>query len=153
MWFDGWVIPKYAKNPKAASYFINFLCMPENAIRNMDYIGYVSTVGGTEVLEAMSDPESYDPVDASYFFGPQADSVCLNPVMYPDKKVIGRCGMMHDSGTEDLLKMWSRVKGDSASVWTYTLICLVFAALITAVICKYAKKARRKKKYARRRKK
>lgn len=153
VWFDGWVIPKYAKNPKAASYFINFLCMPENAIRNMDYIGYVSTVGGTEVLEAMSDPESYEPVDASYFFGPQADSVCLNPVMYPDKKVIDRCGMMHDSGTEDLLKMWSRVKGDSASVWTYTLICLVFAALITAVICKYAKKARRKKKYARRRKK
>lgn len=152
VWFDGWVIPKYAKNPKAASYFINFLCMPENAIRNMDYIGYVSTVGGTEVLEAMSDPESYEPVDASYFFGPQADSVCLNPVMYPDKKVIDRCGMMHDSGTEDLLKMWSRVKGDSASVWTYTLICLVFAALITAVICKYAKKARRKKKYARRRK-
>ena len=25
MWFDGWVIPKYAKNVKAASYFINYM--------------------------------------------------------------------------------------------------------------------------------
>ena len=39
VWFDGWVIPKYAQNIKAASYFINFMCMPENALRNMDKIG------------------------------------------------------------------------------------------------------------------
>ena len=39
VWFDGWVIPKYARNTKAASYFINFLCKPENAIRNMEEIG------------------------------------------------------------------------------------------------------------------
>lgn len=153
VWFDGWVIPKYAKNPKAASYFINFLCKPENALRNMDVIGYVSTIGGAEILEAMSDPESYDPVDASYFFGEEADSVCLNPVMYPDNAIISRCGMMHDSGTEELLKMWSRVKGDSASAWTYTLICLVFAGLIGAVIYKYTRKSHRRKKYSQRRSK
>ena len=153
VWFDGWVIPKYARNVKAASYFINFMCKPENAVRNMDVIGYVSTIGGPEVLEAMSDPESYDPIDVSYFFGEGADSVCVNPVMYPDWKVMSRCGMMHDSGTEDLLKMWSRVKGDSASVWTYTLICLVFAALIAAVIVKYAKKRYRRQRYAKKRRK
>ena len=153
VWFDGWVIPKYAKNIKAASYFINFMCMPENAIRNMDAIGYVSTIGGQEVLDAMCDPESYDPIDVSYFFGAEADSVCVNPNMYPDWKVMSRCGMMHDSGTEDLLKMWSRVKGDSASVWTYTLICLVFLALIAAIIVKYAKKRYRRQRYAMKRRK
>ena len=150
VWFDAWVIPKYAKNIKAARYFINFMCMPENAIRNMDYIGYVSTIGGEEVLESMSDSEEFEPIDVSYFFGPEADSVCVNPVMYPDSKVIERCGMMHDCGTEDLLRMWSRVKGDSASVWTYTLICLVFGGLIGAVIYKYTRKSHRRRKYSKR---
>ncbi len=153
VWFDGWVIPKYAKNIKAARYFINFMCKPENAIRNMDYIGYVSSIGSPEVLEYMEDPELYEPIDASYFFGPQADSVCVNPIMYPDRASIERCGMMHDTGTEELLKMWSRVKGDSASAWTYILISLVFAALIAAVIIKYTKKRYRRLRYSKKRRK
>ena len=150
-WFDGWVIPKYAKNIKAARYFINFLCKPENALRNMDMTGYVSAIGGDEILESMSDEEEYEPLDASYFFGPHADSVCVNPTMYPDRATIERCGMMHDTDTEALLKMWSRVKGDSASAWTYILICLVLGGLISAVIIKYVRKARRRKMYARKR--
>ena len=151
VWFDGWVIPKYAKNVKAARYFINFMCKPENAIRNMDMTGYVSAIGGHEVLESMTDTEEFDPIDVSYFFGEDADSVCINPVMYPDKAIIERCGMMHDTGTEELLKMWSRVKGDSASAWTYILICLVFASLIAAVIIKYTKKRYRRQRYAKKR--
>ncbi len=153
VWFDGWVIPKYAKNIKAARYFINFLCKPENALRNMDMTGYVSAIGGQEILEEMSDSEEYGPIDVSYFFGPQADSACVNPVMYPDKAIVERCGMMHDRGTEDLLKMWSRIKGDSASAWTYILICIVFASLIFAVIFKYAKKRYRRRRYAMKRRK
>ena len=153
VWFDGWVIPKYAKNIKAARYFINFMCKPENALRNMDMTGYVSAVGGDEILNSMSDSEEFEPIDVTYFFGPQADSACINPVMYPDRKIIERCAMMHDRGTEDLLKMWSRIKGDSASAWTYILICLVFAGLIAAVIIKYSKKRYRRRRYAMRRKK
>ena len=155
IWFDGWVIPKYAKNVKAANYFINFMCKPENAIRNMNMTGYVSAVGGAEVLESMEDSESFDPIDASYFFGPEADSVCVNPVMYPARSTVERCGIMHDTDTEALLKMWSRVKGDNASAWTYILICLVFAGLITLVILKYTRKAyrqrSRRKKYSKKR--
>lgn len=153
IWFDGWVIPKYAQNVKAARYFINFMCKPENALRNMDMTGYVSAIGGDEVLESMTDTTEYEPIDVSYFFGPQADSACINPVLYPDNSIVERCGMMHDAGTEELLKMWSRVKGDSASAWTYILICLVFAALIFAVIYKYTKKRYRRMRYAKKRKK
>ena len=157
IWFDGWVIPKYAKNVKAANYFINFMCKPENAIRNMDMTGYVSAVGGSEVLESMEDSESFDPIDASYFFGPEADSVCVNPVMYPARSTVERCGIMHDTDTEALLKMWSRVKGDNASAWTYILICIVFAGLITLVILKYTRKAyrqrSRRKKYSKKKRK
>ena len=153
IWFDGWVIPKYAQNTKAARYFINFMCKPENALRNMDMTGYVSVISGSEVLESMCDPDEYEAIDASYFFGPQADSVCLNPIMYPDRSTMESCGMMHDGGTEELLKMWSRIKGDSASAWTYILICIVFAGLILAVIYKYTKKRYRRRRYAMKRKK
>ena len=152
VWFDGWVIPKYAVNVKAASYFINFMCMPENALRNMDMTGYVSAVSGQEVLENMADDESYEAVDASYFFGEEADSVHVNRIMYPDKATITRCAMMHDTDTEALLKMWSRVKGANASAWTYILIILVLGGLITLVILKYVRKAQRSKAYVRKRK-
>ena len=153
VWFDGWVIPKYARNVKAASYFINFMCMPENALRNMDMTGYVSAIGGEQILESMTDDEEYEALDASYFFGEGADSVHVNHIMYPDKATVERCAMMHDTDTEALLKMWSRVKGDSASAWTYILICLVFAGLISAVILKYTRKSHRRKRYSKRRKK
>lgn len=153
VWFDGWVIPKYARNTKAASYFINFMCMQETALRNMDMTGYVSVIGGEEILENISDDEEYEAMDARYFFGEGADSVHVNPIMYPDGATILKCGIMHDGGTEELLKMWSRVKGSNASIWTYTLIILVFAGLITLVILKYTRKAYRKKMYSKKRRK
>ena len=153
VWFDGWVIPKYARNTKAASYFINFMCMQETALRNMDMTGYVSVIGGDEILESISDEDEYEAIDALYFFGESADSVHLNPIMYPAAATIRKCGIMHDGGTEELLKMWSRVKGSNASIWTYTLIILVFAGLITLVILKYTRKAYRRKKYSRKRRK
>ena len=149
VWFDGWVIPKYARNIKAASYFINFMCMPENALRNMDVTGYVSVIGGDEILEAMTDPKDYEALDASYFFGEKAAKACLNHIMYPDKATIQRCAMLHDTDTDALLRMWSRVKGSNASAWTYTLIGIVLGGLIFAVSVKYYSRARRRKKHSR----
>lgn len=51
IWYDAWVIPKYARNKVAAEMFIDFLCNPVNATRNMDYIGYTSTTNSAEVIE------------------------------------------------------------------------------------------------------
>ena len=151
VWFDGWVIPKYAQNVKAARYFINFMCKPENALRNMDMTGYVSAIGGDQILESMSDPDEFEAIDVSYFFGPQADSAHVNPVMYPDISIMEHCGMMHDTDTEALLKMWSRIKGDNASAWTYILIFLVLGGLVAAVIVKYTKKSHRRKRHSKKR--
>ncbi|MDR0431276.1 MAG: ABC transporter substrate-binding protein [Tannerellaceae bacterium] len=55
VWFDGWVIPKYARNVKAAGYFINYLCQPEIAARNMDATGYATAVNipGIHIDEAV----------------------------------------------------------------------------------------------------
>ncbi len=147
VWFDGWVIPKYAKNIKAASYFIDFMCRPDIAIRNMDETGYVSANGAIEVLESQIDDEC-DPIDLSYFFGPEASAVRVNPVLYPDKSVIDRCALEHDWGkdTDKLLAMWSRVKGDNASGMTYVIIGLAVLAIIAAIIFGSKSKKRRRKK-------
>ena len=152
VWFDGWVIPKYAKNIKAASYFINFMCMSENAIRNMEEIGYVSVIGTPEVMEYMSESaveSGFDePQDLSYFFGEGADSVVINPVMYPDKSVIERCAMMHDSGprTAALLEMWSRVKGDNLNNWMVIVILVAIVALLVAGIMRKINRRRQRRR-------
>ncbi len=149
VWFDGWVIPKYARNVKAARYFINYMCMPENALRNMDVIGYVSAIGGDTILEAQTDGEAYEAHDVSYFFGEDAKSVAVNEIQYPDAAIIANCGMMHDKGTEDLLAMWKRLKGDNASGSTFVVIGLLLFMAVASVIVTRNKK-RRKRRHRRR---
>jgi spermidine/putrescine transport system substrate-binding protein len=114
----------------------------------MDVIGYVSCIGGEEILEAMSDPESFEPEDASYFFGPEATAVPLNPVMYPSTQIVERCGIMHDSGerTEDLFAMWSRVKGDNAGMITYIIIAVALVAVVAIVLVSRGKKKHTRKR-------
>ena len=127
VWFDGWVIPKFAKNVKAATYFIDYMCRADNALANMDEIGYVSCAGGplaaAEVLSEQNDEEEWpETVDASYFFGEEPivvegdtldpHALHLNPVYYADKSIIDRCALMHDAGDaqEMLLEMWNEIK-------------------------------------------
>ena len=45
-WYDGWVIPKGAKNVDLAYKFLDYLSDPENAANNMDYIGYTPFIVG-----------------------------------------------------------------------------------------------------------
>ena len=157
VWFDGWCIPIYAKNTKAASYFINYMCMPENAILNMEEIGYVSVIASPEVLEWANDEEIAETSNLSYFFGEGADSVHANHVFYPDQKVIERCALMHDCGdkTEDMLAMWSRVKGDNLSAGLVWFIGAVVAMIIgisifRAISNKHKKDQQRKRRRNRR---
>lgn len=131
VWFDGWVIPRYAGNPKAAAYFINYLCRPDVALANMQATGYVSSVASKEILSAMSDSTAYTkPHDVSYFFGKYGKSAHLNPIMYPDSATVERCAMIHDAAdsTPAVLDMWSKVKGDN-------LRGGIVAILLCAVIC------------------
>ena len=154
VWCDGWVIPVYAKNTKAANYFINYMCMPENALRNMDAIGYVSAIASPEILDVKQDSTLYPVTDVTYFFGEGYDSICINNVQYPDASVIARCDIMSDYGerTKDMLEMWNRIKGDNMSVWVYVVIGIVLLAAIAAAVSskkKNSKKAKKNKKRAR----
>lgn len=40
IWIDSWVIPKNAKNKENAEAWINFMCDPEIALKNFEYITY-----------------------------------------------------------------------------------------------------------------
>ncbi|MEE0864652.1 MAG: ABC transporter substrate-binding protein [Alistipes sp.] len=161
VWFDGWVIPKYAVNTRAARYFIDFMCKPENAIRNMDATGYVSVVTNEEVLEYISSEEDYDEaIDLSYLFVHAdgtpiegADSVFADPVLYPCRSVIDRCAVMHDSGdrTDKMLEMWSRVKGDNLSTGMLVGIILFFSVMFVWGIARKVNNYRKKLKHLKRR--
>ncbi len=154
IWFDGWVIPKYAKNTKAASYFINFMCMPENAIRNMEEIGYVSVIASPEIMEYITNEDQEETINLTYFFGEGADSVKASRILYPDASVIERCALMHDCGdrTEAMLDMWSRIKGDSLNSTMIIVIAVVLIALAVSAVIKNKKKSKSKKRSKKRRK-
>ncbi len=44
LWFDDMVIPANAKNKEDAEKFIDFMCRPDIAAKNADYIGYSSPI-------------------------------------------------------------------------------------------------------------
>lgn len=78
LWFDGWVLTETCRNVDAATMFINFLSIPENAVRNMNYIGYTSCIGSDTVFNdfvlenysADEESEKKTKYDLNYFFNP-----------------------------------------------------------------------------------
>lgn len=153
VWYDGWVIPKYARNKKAASYFINYLCRPDVALKNMDASGYVSSIATDEILEEKIDTTLDYHSDLSYFFGPQAKNIQIDKVQYPDKSVVDRCAMIRDSGnrTEAVLEMWSKVKGDNLGAGIVIVILLSVACLFIYQVYKRIQEYKRSKKQRRKR--
>ena len=152
IWYDGWVIPKYARNPQAASYFINFMCRPDIAIRNMDACGYVSAIASPEIMEEKIDTTLTYYSDLSYFFGPDADSIQINRIQYPDRSVVERCAMIRDFGdkTKDVLEIWSRIKGDHLGVGITILIFVVVGVMSGWMIYKRVQRYQRNKLQRRR---
>lgn len=154
IWYDGWAIPKYAKNTKAAAYFINYMCRPDIAIRNMEVIGYVSAVAAPEVMEYMQDSTLDTTSDVSYFFGEAGRNIKVDNAVYPDKAAVEKCVMIRDFGdtTEEVLDMWSEVKGDNLNPWILVVIFLAFGGLFAfALYNKYRKYKRRQKSRMKRR--
>ena len=121
----------------------------------MDAIGYVSAVATPEVLEAKVDDSFEKSIDVSYFFGEGAEDVKIDAVQYPDKKVIERCAMMHDSGarTEQMLEMWARVKGEVVKPWVLIVIGVTLRAMLILGIRRKIKQYHHSRHRRRKRKK
>ncbi len=166
VWFDGWVMPKGA-NKKLAQSFVNYLCSPECAMRNMEVIGYTSPVVSDEIYDmiidwygAEEDETGYD-VDLTYLFqdtlsdayytiDPETNEkrVIVNvhergrqfDCQYPDEETISRCGIMEDFGEQNdhVIAMWENVKIGDIPIWI-TIVLITFIVIVIVLL--YVRKA------------
>ncbi len=143
IWFDGWIKLKNGvewseRRHEAAEAFVNFLARPDNAVRNMYYIGYTSAIAGQTVFDyleynyaADEDAEETFEYDLNYFFGDgknysiTADASCFDIgddnsinrgrqlfAQYPPESVIARSVVMLDFGDKlgEINQMWINVR-------------------------------------------
>lgn len=103
VWFDGWVVPKNAKNKEAANYFIAFLNEPEIAMSNMLEIGYTSAVDKTvlqsnQAALALLAEAEYD-----------VDEFFADARRYPE--ITENLGVMKDFGARNdvVVAMWEEL--------------------------------------------
>ncbi len=143
LWFDGWVMLKKgieedAEKQHAAEAFVNFMSRPDNAIRNMYYIGYTSVISGGEsdlmfdylnyCYAAEDDEEdtvTYDQI--GYFFEADSDeanekySVETTPdqlerqlfAQYPPQDVIDHAVVMDcfdDESNDRINRAWTNIR-------------------------------------------
>ena len=84
LWIDSWVIPKNAKNKENAEKWIDFLCRPDIAKRNFEYITYATpNQGAYDLLDeelqnnkaVFPDWDSLENAEVYQYLGEDADSL------------------------------------------------------------------------------
>ncbi|MFU0826786.1 MAG: Spermidine/putrescine ABC transporter substrate-binding protein [Lachnoclostridium sp.] len=96
VWIDAWVIPKNAQHKDYAEKWINFMCDPEIALKNFEYITY--STPNKAARELIED-----------------EDIKNSPVAFPDESVLARCQTYHYLGTEMenvYLQKWNEVKSN-----------------------------------------
>lgn len=93
VWIDAWVIPYNAQNKENAEKWINFLCRPDIALKNFEYITYATpNAGAFEML----DEETQN-----------------NKSVFPDDEVLANCEVYQYLGTDadDVYSaLWKEIK-------------------------------------------
>ena len=93
VWIDAMVIPSTAKNKENAEKLIDFLCRPDIAQKNCEYIWYSSP--NAAAIELMGEDYTED------------------PTINPTQEVIDRCEFFHDIPDNQLTiynAFWSQIK-------------------------------------------
>lgn len=169
LWFDGWVMLKSGINgnadrKQAAEAFINFVSRPDNAVRNMYYIGYTSVIAGGDdptvfnYLDwnygAEDDEEDVVDYPVGYFFsGDNSDENYILSVpreqlkrqlsaQYPSEDVIERSAVMQyfdDEANVNINQMWINIRCFNLSMisarnWVIAGIVIIAAAAVVLLI-------------------
>ena len=95
VWLDSWVVPKNAKNKENAEKWINFLCRPDVAVKNFEYITYATP---NKAAKEMLDEEIQN-----------------NKAVFPDAKQLKNCEVyryLGDEADELYNSLWKEVKSD-----------------------------------------
>ena len=155
LWFDGWMMLKKgiagdADKQAAAEAFVNFLSRPDNAVRNMYYIGYTSAIAGGDddtvfsyldwCYGAEEDEAALVAYPLGYFFsGDNADEDYIVYTskeqvgrqlytQYPSQEIIGRTAVMgyfDETETKNINQMWINIRcfhiaDVPPAVWVFT---------------------------------
>ena len=94
VWIDSWVIPKNAKNQENAETLINFLCRPDIAKMNFDYITY--STPNTAARDLIED-----------------DAIRNSAIAFPDASELKRCETFRYLGTKNdeiYNELWREIK-------------------------------------------
>ena len=174
LYFDGWSMLKSGINGsdekrQVAESFINFVSMPENAVRNMYYIGYTSAISGGddptvynyvkwnyESEEDNTDTETIE-YPLGYFFSGNSedknyiitiDKKQLNRQLlaqYPSEEVMLRSAVMQYFNSEDNAKinqMWINVRCyniRNIPTWAWILAIVIIVSAVAMYIKKFVK--------------
>ena len=171
LWFDGWVMLKSgigqdAAKKQAAEAFINFLSRPDNAVRNMYYIGYTSAIAGGDssvIFDYLdwnygAEEDEKDTIEypVGYFFSgdnSDEDYVITAPAeqahrqlsaQYPSEEEISRSAVMlyfDDEGNKNINQMWINVRCFNLSMLStaqwITIAVIVLAAALLVLFVKF----------------
>ena len=94
VWIDSWVIPKNAQHKENAEKFINFLCRPDIALMNFEYITYSTPNEAGRAL--IKDP-----------------AIRNSKIAFPDAKELERCEtfkFLGDKNDATYNELWREVK-------------------------------------------
>ncbi len=166
LWFDGWVMLKAgiggdAERRQAAEAFVNFLSRPDNAVRNMYYIGYTSAISGGE------DDTIFQYIDWNYgeeegentiayplghfFTGDAADEDYIIHIpreqagrqlftQYPSLDVLERTAIMgyfDEEETRNINQMWINVRCyniKNTPLWVWMAVAVIWLGLCAVYI-------------------
>ncbi len=181
IYFDGWVMLKRgigedAEKQKAAEAFMNFVSRPDNAVRNMYFIGYTSVISGGEdplIYEyvdsnfgAEDDEEDTVEYDLNYFFadsrageGAETDYVITAPAeavrrqlgaQYPSEEVIARSSIMiywDEAQSVDTNRMWINVRCfNIRNLHPLGWVCILLALIGVGYMAAFRIKMHRRKR-------
>ena len=96
MWIDSWVMPKNAPNKENAEKFLDFLCRPEIALMNFEYITY--STPNEKARELIEDP-----------------AIRNSEIAFPVDSILSRCETftyLGEDADEVYNQLWREVKSN-----------------------------------------
>ena len=96
MWIDSWVMPKNAPNKENAEKFLDFLCRPEIALMNFEYITY--STPNEKARELIEDP-----------------AIRNSEIAFPGDSILSRCETftyLGEDADEVYNQLWREVKSN-----------------------------------------
>ncbi len=128
---DAMCIPADAQHKAEAEAYINFLCDPEIAAANMEYVGYSTPESAAKEL--------------------MDEEITSNPIYYPSQEIIDNSEVfltLPSEINEKVDKLWIEVKmGSSGSTATLIVVLLGFLLLYIVIVITKTIKRKRMNRY------